>query len=50
MLAPVAESVVLPPVQIEVLVALGVTVGVAFTVTATVWVEVHPFAAVPVIV
>jgi hypothetical protein len=37
-------------VQIELFEAVAVTVGDGFTVTATVCVEVHPFAPVPVIV
>ena len=48
--APEALSVVLPPVQIEVLVAVAVTVGLGFTVISRVAVLVHPFAAVPVTV
>jgi len=46
--APVALSVVFPPVQIELFVAVGVTVGEGFTVMTRVAVLVQPFAAVPV--
>ena len=46
--APVALSVVFPPVQIELFVAVGVTVGEGFTVMTRVAVLVQPLAAVPV--
>ena len=46
--APLAVSDVLLPLQIVVEVGEMVTVGLAFTVTVTVAVFVHPFASVPV--
>jgi hypothetical protein len=48
--APLAVSNVLLPLQIVAVVGETVTVGFGFTVTITVAVLVHPFAAVPVTV
>ena len=50
MLAPVAVSVTLLPVQMEELEAFAVTVGSGFTVIVFVAVAVHPLAFVPVTV
>ncbi len=50
MLAPLEVSVVDPPVHIEVLVAVAVTIGNGLTVIVTVAVFVHPAAVVPVTV
>lgn len=48
--APLADKLVVPPAQIDVLVAVAVTVGDGFTVMVRVAVAVQPFAAVPVTV
>jgi hypothetical protein len=48
--APLAVSVVEPPVQMDALFALAPTTGDVFTFMVRVAVEVHPFAAVPVTV